>query len=96
MASATITFTAPVNNGGAAIIDYTATSTPGGFTVTGAASPLTVTGLAPETEYTFVVTARNSVGSSVASAPSPAITTAALPPAATVPDAPTNVVATEV
>jgi uncharacterized protein (TIGR02145 family) len=72
-AQATITFTAPTNNGGAAITGYTVTATPGGFTATGAASPLTVTGLTNGTSYTFTVVATNNVGNSVPSAPSNSI-----------------------
>jgi hypothetical protein len=67
---ATITFTPPANNGGSAITSYTVTSTPGGFTATGASSPLTVTGLTNGTAYTFTVTATNAVGTSVPSAAS--------------------------
>jgi len=44
-AQATVTFTPPASNGGSAITGYTVTSSPGGFTGTGAASPITVTGL---------------------------------------------------
>jgi hypothetical protein len=39
---------------------FTATSTPGSFTTTGASSPLVVTGLASQTAYTFSVTGTNS------------------------------------
>lgn len=76
-ASASVAFTAPGSNGGSAIIDYTVTSSPGGFTATGAGSPLTVSGLTNGTAYTFTVTARNSVGSSAASAASNSVTPAA-------------------
>lgn len=67
-------FTAPVNNGGTAITGYTVTSSPGGFTATGSASPLTVTGLTNGTAYTFTVIATNSIGNSAASSASPAVT----------------------
>jgi hypothetical protein len=80
---ATVTFTAPVYTGGLPILDYTATSSPGGFTATGASSPLTVNGLAPSTSYTFTVTARNSIGLSAPSNVSNSMT------ATTVPQAPT-------
>jgi uncharacterized protein (TIGR02145 family) len=69
-AKATITFTAPVSNGGSAITGYTVTSSPGGLTATGTASPITVTGLTNGTAYTFTVTATNAIGTSVASSAS--------------------------
>ncbi|MBD9370327.1 fibronectin type III domain-containing protein, partial [Xanthomonas sp. XNM01] len=59
---ADVSFTAPASNGGAAIIGYTATANPGGFTGTGAGSPITVTGLTNGVSYTFTVTATNSAG----------------------------------
>ncbi|MBX9818585.1 MAG: fibronectin type III domain-containing protein, partial [Burkholderiaceae bacterium] len=71
---ASVAFTAPASDGGSTILDYTVTSSPGGFTKTGAASPLTVTGLTNGTAYTFTVTARNSSGSGAASDASSAIT----------------------
>lgn len=72
--SATVTFTAPADNGGSAVLDYTATSSPGGFTSAAGASPRTVTGLTSGVAYTFTVTARNANGSSVASAASNSVT----------------------
>jgi hypothetical protein len=69
-AQATISFTAPASNGGAAITAYTVTSTPGGITGTGASSPITVTGLTNGTGYTFTVRATNSAGLGPASAAS--------------------------
>ena len=81
-ARATVTFTAPASNGGAAITGYTVTSSPGGLTATGTSSPLTVTGLTNGTSYTFTVTATNSAGTGAASAASPAATPLA-PPAIT-------------
>lgn len=86
---AQVAFTAPVNNGGAAILDYTATSSPGGFTGTGSSSPLTVTGLTNGVAYTFTVTARNVKGSGTASAASNSVT-----PTTVAPDPPTSVSAT--
>jgi large repetitive protein len=71
---ASVSFTAPVNDGGAAIIAYTVTSSPGGFTATGSASPLTVMGLTNGTAYNFSVTATNAVGASVASTSSNSVT----------------------
>jgi uncharacterized cupredoxin-like copper-binding protein len=78
--SATVSFTAPISNGGAAITGYTATSSPGGFTGTLAgatAGSITFTGLSASTAYTFTVTATNSEGTSGASFASNSITTSA-------------------
>ena len=71
---ATVSFTAPASNGGAAITSYTVISSPGNFSVSGAGSPLTVTGLTNGTAYTFTVTATNSVGTSSASTASSSVT----------------------
>jgi trimeric autotransporter adhesin len=82
--AATVTFTAPTYTGRSAITSYTVTSSPGGFTGSGASSPVTVTGLQSATAYTFTVTATNAAGfTSAASAASNSIT------ATTVPQAPT-------
>jgi hypothetical protein len=81
--AATVTFTAPSFNGKLPITSYTVTSSPGGFTASGASSPLTVTGLQSSTSYTFTVTATNAIGTSSASVASNSIT------ATTVPQAPT-------
>ena len=80
---ASVTFTAPVNDGGSDITSYTVTSSPGGFTASGPSSPLIVTGLTNGTAYTFTVTATNSMGPSAPSSVSSPVTPA------TVPDAPT-------
>ena len=82
---ATIAFTAPAFNGGAAITSYTGNC--GGVTATGASSPLTVTGLTNGTTYNCTVAATNIVGPSLAS------TSSSVTPA-TVPGAPTIVSAT--
>ena len=59
---ASITFTAPVSNGGANITNYTVTSNPGSITASGVTSPIIINGLSNGTAYTFTVTATNSVG----------------------------------
>ena len=76
--TATVAFTAPSNNGGATIISYTATSSPGGITATltqAGSGTITITGLSPLTTYTFTVTANNGTATSVASSASNSITT---------------------
>jgi len=73
--SASVTFTAPASNGNSAITSYTVTSSTGSFTGTGSSSPITVSGLAAGTSYTFTVTATNSVGTSSASSASSSVTT---------------------
>lgn len=78
--SATVSFNAPADDGGAAITSYTVTSNPGGITKTAASSPVVLTGLAPGTSYTFTVTATNAVGTGPASVPSNAVTPSAAPP----------------
>lgn len=77
---ATVTFTPAAT--GATPVSYTATSSPGGFSATGGASPLTVTGLQSGVAYTFTVVANGGNGQSAASAASNSIT------ATTVPDSP--------
>jgi hypothetical protein len=90
-----VSFTAPANNGGAVITGYTVTATDttngahGGQTATGAASPLTVTGLTNADHYTFTVHATNTKGNSVESTASGSVI-----PAQSAPDAPTNIMAT--
>lgn len=76
-AQAVVSFTAPASVGGGPITSYTATSSPGGLTATGAASPLTVTGLTNATPYTFTVTASNGA-TGPASVASAAVTPSAL------------------
>jgi hypothetical protein len=66
--TALVSFTAPASNGGSAITGYTVTANPGGITATGTASPITLTGLTPQTAYTYSVVATNSAGNSVQAA----------------------------
>ncbi|MDO8342729.1 MAG: DUF4347 domain-containing protein [Cellvibrio sp.] len=73
-ASATVTFIAPVNNGGSAITGYTVTASPGGITATGTASPISVTGLTNGTAYSFRVSATNAAGTGTLSTASNTVT----------------------
>ena len=95
-AQISVAFTAPANNGGAVITNYTAacvssTSGSSSGTASGASSPIVVTDLTNGDSYTCTVTATNSVGTGPASAASVAVTPTA---PATVPGAPTNVIGT--
>jgi hypothetical protein len=89
-ASATVSWTAPSNNGGSTITKYTVTPFIGStaqtpVTVTGSppATSTNVTGLTNGTSYTFTVTATNATGTGPASSPSNAVTPSALPGAPT-------------
>ena len=73
-ASATVSYTAPVSDGGSSIFTYTATSNPGGITGSTTSGPILVTGLTNGTAYTFTVTATNTVGTSPPSAASNSVT----------------------
>ena len=83
---ATVTFEAPISDGGYSITGYTVTSNDG-LIQNGASSPITVTGLTNGTAYTFKVTATNALGTSGESSVSNAVTPAP------VPSPPTNVFA---
>jgi uncharacterized repeat protein (TIGR02543 family) len=86
---ATITFTAPTDNGGSAITEYVVTSAPGGLTctTTDPSAGCEIAGLTNGTAYTFTAVAKNSVGSSANSTPSAAVTPVGKP------STPTNIVA---
>jgi uncharacterized protein (TIGR02145 family) len=83
-AQATVAFTAPASNGGSPITGYTVTSSPGGITKTGTASPIIVTGLTNGTAYTFTVFATNANGNSAASSASNSVTPSSVPGAPTI------------
>lgn len=68
--SAVIKFNPPADIGTASIDSYTVKSYPGNITVTGNASPITVTGLTTGVDYYFTVTATNSQGVGIESDPS--------------------------
>ena len=88
---ATITFTAPVSNGGSVITGYTVTSIPAGGTDTNANTTSLshiVTGLTNGTSYTFTVHATNAIGNSLESVASNAVVPVG------VPGAPANLAAT--
>lgn len=78
-----ITFTAPSDNGGAAITSYVVTSDPAGATCTVGANATTYvcTGLTAGTNYTYTVKAVNNRGESSASLASTAVTAVARPSA---------------
>jgi uncharacterized repeat protein (TIGR02543 family) len=65
---ATVTWTAPLVDGGLPTTSYTVTASPGGQTCTWTSGPLTctITGLTNGLNYTFSVVANNRLGSSVA------------------------------
>ncbi|MBK8883052.1 MAG: fibronectin type III domain-containing protein [Bacteroidales bacterium] len=78
-AQATISFIAPVNNGGSSITGYTVTSTPGDLTASGSASPIVITGLTNGIAYTFTVIAKNASGNSLPSSVSNSVTPSTVP-----------------
>ncbi|HSN35936.1 MAG TPA: peroxidase family protein, partial [Arthrobacter sp.] len=84
VASATVTWTAPANDGGSPITGSQIEVRTGTTAVTtvsfaDAATSQVVTGLAGGTAYTFVVRAVNAAGASAGSAPSSAVTTPTTP-----------------
>jgi hypothetical protein len=72
----TVAFTAQGPN---AATSFTATSSPGGYTASGASSPITVQGLQSGVAYTFTVTATNAAGTSPASSASGSVTATTVP-----------------
>jgi len=77
--SVSLTFTPPASDGGAAITNYVATSTPSNITGSSATSPITISGLTNGTSYTFKVKAQNSQGFSAESLASNAAVPATVP-----------------
>ncbi|WP_165452562.1 X2-like carbohydrate binding domain-containing protein [Paenibacillus thalictri] len=70
---ATVSFTVPADNGGSDITGYEVTASPGDIVAAGNESPITVTGLAGGTSYTFTVKAINGIGGSESSVISNAV-----------------------
>jgi len=56
--TAVVSFAAPTT--GEAATSYTVTANPGGITATGASSPITLSGLSPQTAYTYSIVANGS------------------------------------
>jgi hypothetical protein len=74
--SATVTWTAPITDGGSPITGYSLTAAPGGATLTvaGTTRTATLTGLSNGTAYTVTATATNAIGTSRVSARSAPVT----------------------
>ena len=72
--SATVTWNVPSNNGGTPVTSYIVTSTPASAGCISATTSCTVTGLNSGVSYTFNVVAHNSVGNSLTSITSNAVT----------------------
>ncbi|OFZ81459.1 MAG: hypothetical protein A2603_07120 [Bdellovibrionales bacterium RIFOXYD1_FULL_55_31] len=71
---ATVRFSPPLSDGGAAVTLYVVTASPGGATGSGAVSPVVVSGLSNGTAYTFMVTAVNAAGTGPSSVASNSVT----------------------
>jgi hypothetical protein len=78
------------NNGSASIAftpgsvlgkTYAVTSSPGSYTASGTASPITITGLQSSTQYTYTVVASNNYGTASASSASTGVTATTVPAA---------------
>jgi hypothetical protein len=80
---ARVTFVQP-DNGGAQIDHYTVTASPGGASIVGYGSPITLPGLSNGTTYTLTVSAHNKAGDGPASAPSNSVTPNISAPASTI------------
>jgi hypothetical protein len=65
-AQSTISWNAPLGNGGSSITGYTVTASPGTGTCTTNGTSCQITGLTNNTSYTFTVKATNAIGDSVA------------------------------
>lgn len=74
-----ISWTAPVDNGGDVVTEYTVTTSPGLATCVVTILGCTITGLTNGTAYTFTVKAKNSLGYGVASAASSSATPRTIP-----------------
>ena len=62
---------AAYSSGGNTITGFTVTANPGNITASGMSSPITVTGLTPQTAYTFSVVAKNNNGNSAQAVTNP-------------------------
>ncbi len=78
--AATLSWTAPADNG-SPVTSYVVTTSPGGATTRVDTPGAVVTGLTNGTSYTFVVRAVNAAGAGLDSGPSAAVAPAGLPPA---------------